>query len=289
MNKIITILLIFVSCLAFGQGATPNLRSGLYLYYKLQRTTGSVIDETNRNDGTNSGSTRGSTGKIDNCFSFDGSNDYVDTGIDSEIYYGNNDVFSVSFWISHNFSATTGFDRIIAKGGTASTSVQELFIQQNGTGNTVYGYIVSTPSDVAYTASTTTSLTASTWYHVVFYFDGTNTKIYLNSSNEGTSSDFTGSVNRRTSDKITIGASSTLQSITHYNGLLDEIMIYKRVLTDLEIDQLYNSSNGLLFVQENFKKNYNYEKLINYVISRQYFTCITGANEYTTGYYLVTN
>src|SRR6056297_1075921 len=47
-------------------------------YYKLDGTSGSVIDAHGSNNGTNNGATRGVTGKINNSFDFDGTNDYVD-------------------------------------------------------------------------------------------------------------------------------------------------------------------------------------------------------------------
>src|SRR6056297_443514 len=68
-------------------------------YYKLDETSGDVVDATgNGNDGTNDGATRGVTGKINNAFDFDGSNDYVTTSAGGE-NLGISDSYTLSAWV----------------------------------------------------------------------------------------------------------------------------------------------------------------------------------------------
>src|SRR6056297_1422363 len=76
----------------FALDLTPSLTS----YYKLDGTSGDVIDSHGTNDGTNNGATRGETGKINDAFDFDGSNDYIQTPNIMEIGTGN---FSTSMWV----------------------------------------------------------------------------------------------------------------------------------------------------------------------------------------------
>src|SRR6056297_1560628 len=75
----------------FALDLTPSLVS----YYSLQETSGDVIDSHGTNDGTNNGATRGVTGKINNAFDFDGTNDYVDTNKD----FTTGD-YSFSIWVN---------------------------------------------------------------------------------------------------------------------------------------------------------------------------------------------
>src|SRR6056297_3581873 len=76
----------------FALDLTPSLTS----YYSLEETSGDVIDSHGTNNGTNNGATRGVTGKINNAFDFDGSNDYVDTG---NKFTDTTTEFSVSVWM----------------------------------------------------------------------------------------------------------------------------------------------------------------------------------------------
>src|SRR6056297_872513 len=82
-------------------------------YYKLDETTGDVVDVTgNGNDGTNNGATRGVTGKINNAFDFDGSNDYISISDDNSL-----DVteITINAWVyASDYSASQG--QILGKG-----------------------------------------------------------------------------------------------------------------------------------------------------------------------------
>src|SRR6056297_2097092 len=55
-----------------------NLTKGLDSYWPLNETSGDVIDVHGTNNGINNGATRGVTGKINNAFGFDRSNNVVD-------------------------------------------------------------------------------------------------------------------------------------------------------------------------------------------------------------------
>lgn len=272
MNKIITILLLFVSCLAFGQGATPNLRNGLIAYYRLERTTGSVIDETTKNDATNSGATRGATGIRGNGFDFDSSTDVVNTGITTAYQR-----ISISLWLNADGYGGGNSGRLLDKDD--ASAFEKILYADGGSSRLRFAHNFST--QFGQWSTPNNSILTTNWYHIVVIYDNSdidnNPFIYINGSLQTLGEDDipegTASTN---SDQFTIGNRGDL--IRAFDGIIDEFMIFNREITELEKDQLYNSGNGLLFVQENFKKDKNYEKLINYVISRQYFGWINGAN-----------
>lgn len=93
--------------------------------------------------------------------------------------------------------------------------------------------------------STTTSLNINTWYHLVFEINTGFLKIYLNGVLEGTSATFSTSLDLWSTAQIFRLAGYELTSpVVQLNGYLDEFCIFKGVLSQTEIDWLYNSGNG---------------------------------------------
>lgn len=86
---------------------------------------------------------------------------------------------------------------------------------------------------------------ANTWYHVAFSYDGVATKtIYVNgvSVAQGTGARYTGvnsvtQIGRYPWD--TVGTSG-------FNGLIDDLIIYSKLLTPVQVAQLANSYRGLV-------------------------------------------
>lgn len=224
-----------------GSGGT-TLKTNLISCWEFDETSGTIMyDSHNSNNGTINGATINQTGKLGKCYSFDGTNDLVTSAITS-VY----SQFTVSAWIAHNFSSTTGYDRII--GHSKSTSqYHDWGIQQESTGNKISFYVMNTAGGFSKAVSTT-DLSSGTWYHITATFNGTYAKIFINSTNEHTGSAFTGSRNSHTSPVLlgkVYDASGWLTSV--YNGKFDQTAIWDRVLTASEITQLYNSGNGLAY------------------------------------------
>ena len=252
MNKIITILLVFISCTAFGQGATPNLRSGFELYYRFERTSGNVIDEIQNNDGTNNGAARGVTGIKGNAFDFEASDpDIVYAALTSS--YAN---FTFSCWINLEGWGVTagGLGRILSKNNGAF----EKFLYVNDNGYLAFGQGFTTQFGQWRTPPSAISLTG--WFHVVVTYDNTSTTndpvIYINNTSQTiTELDTPSGTASTNTNQYTIG-NREVDEARGFDGEIDEVLIYNRILTQLEVNQHCNSGNGLLYVYENFKNGY---------------------------------
>ena len=265
MNKIITILLVFVSCLALGQGATPNLRATMAGYWKMETT--SFLDEKQLNDGTNNGVSI-VTGKVGNAGDFDGGTDYVTFGYVPAFSFtdgaGNDTPFSISLWFkSDNVTSNKG---LITKSQVGSTEWQ--LIIKGSTSDILFRLLDATGGFIDRTSSTT--LSTATWYHLVVVYDASETNtgldIYLDSSLDNGVTGGSGYVGMTDkTDPIDLG---TWSRANYYDGIIDEVMIYKRELGTLEIKQLYNSGNGLLYVYENFKNGkISFQEYLTYYLN----------------------
>jgi len=98
---------------------------------------------------------------------------------------------------------------------------------------------------------TDTTILEDTWYHLIWTCDGSNWKLYINGENEsfdvttqtGDSSQswFFNQISD-TADTPALGGMLDLTPGNYVDGTIDEVRIYNRSLTALEIEELYNNS-----------------------------------------------
>ncbi|MEW6063009.1 MAG: LamG domain-containing protein [Nanoarchaeota archaeon] len=171
-----------------------------------------------------------SSGKIGGAYSFDGVNDFVDAGNSTTFNVTN--AITLEAWIKPSSFASAR--RIIDK---AYTSCVEPYSQYNlrlgedldGTNRTSFELSIGGSRKELNSVST---LTASTWYHVVATYDGSVMKIYINGVLDNSSSQ-TGNIDNYNTD-VWLGMHSTCNSVP-FNGIIDEVRIYNRTLSAAEI------------------------------------------------------
>lgn len=172
---------------------------------------------------------------------FDGVNDMVH--INDSLIYSN--PFTVSFWINktNNVDSTAGY--IVCK--ATSTNAQRTFQFHTNSGNDIW-FLVShdgTTTNIT-TSQANNLLVNNTWYNVVGQWNGTSTKLYLNGLL--IDSDVNASGNNIVFDgdgtaNLTFGNCQSNSGF--YNGSLDEVQTFNRVLTTSEINDLYLSGRSL--------------------------------------------
>ncbi len=104
------------------------------------------------------------------------------------------------------------------------------------------------------------TLLLNTWYHLIFV-NGVNSSIYINAILDTTTTALTNQYT--TSGPLYIGSSEENAEAFEYqfDGLIDEVMIFNRSLSEQEIQSLYNSQiNNFYFniSQLNDNTQYNY-------------------------------
>lgn len=239
MNKIITILLVFVSCLAFGQGATPSLRAKILGYYKFENN---VLDESNNdNDGTATDITY-TSGKRGDCAVFNGTSSYVDTNTDFGLENGT--AFSVSGWI---YATTVSSDQYMVYMDNTNARTFLLIRIRSDSKFEVASFGTTSGHFNGFISSITASI--NTWYNITAIYNGSRYSLYVDGVFIGQSVD--ADPLGTTTGNLWIGRRST----NYLSGRIDELSVYNRELSSLEIELQYNSGNGLLYVYENFKND----------------------------------
>lgn len=148
-------------------------------------------------------------------------------------------------WVKANDVVGALHRGIISKWNSTVAENKEFFVAHNTTENK-FGFWVS-----ANGAATTTSMVAgpvistNTWYHVVFWHDATNDEIGLSVNDSSATTAHAGGVYTGTTAFWIGGIANSSNAGTWFNGDVDEVGLWDRVLTAAEITQLYNSGAGL--------------------------------------------
>jgi len=143
------------------------------------------------------------------------------------------------------YEATMTFSVWIKLNGTGKT--QEI-VQAQGSSKAVFFRVSGTEQIYFRKEGTTVDFTCDTvldtgeWYHVVGIFDGSNGgKVYLNGELDGQD---TGTITLTTGySRSEIGQHNW--GIERFDGLMDQLLIFNRAISEAEVLQLYNSGDGL--------------------------------------------
>lgn len=211
------------------------LTDNLVSYWKLDESSGNAGDSVGSNDLTNNNTVTYSLGKINNGGDFVAANSESFTASGFPSMTGG--VHSVAFWFKADvIDGAARFPYILRN--VADNANYYIYVYQNGGVNKIalasWNGSGQTGFDSAATIST------GTWYHFVGVFNGASSIIYLNGSSDATGSTLT--INSGTD--LNIGANS---GASFYDGMIDEVGVWNRVLTSDEVSTLYNSGAGLQY------------------------------------------
>lgn len=195
--------------------ATTN---GLVGLWKFDEGSGSSVADF---VGTNSGSINGATwttGRVGTALSFNGSSNYVSASSNT---LGTG--FTFSAWV--NNPAHTSNELVFSTGNNRALYLRNGSVAfYDGSAERIFG----------------SAIPANSWQHIAVTYDGINLRGYLNGSQTGADI------------PVTLGAytgniyAGAWQGGTTYffSGLLDELRLYNRGLTQTEIFDIYNDTGA---------------------------------------------
>jgi len=231
----------FLTIVGGGESDSSTLYTGLVAAWGLNEASGpDVYDYTANNyDGTAINTpTFGATGKVDDAISFDeGSSELIDFG--TSFWDPGTSDLTVAVWISL----------------TASSDEQGVV---GNWGSDPYWYIRVSPSDQIFaivnftgsnieTTSNGTIATDGTWYHLIYQLDRDgNASLYLNNALQSDQDDISAhsAVNLANANRQAIGTIGNNIAGYYWDGAIDAVQVWSRLLTSDERTELYNSGNG---------------------------------------------
>lgn len=202
--------------------------AGMVSYWKFDEGTGTVAsDSVGGNHGTLVNGPVWTAGRVDGALSFDGLDDYVEIPHDASLDLVND--YTIELWI-YPKSLTTLNPWLLRKGYW-------------GGGVSVYllGGELAFSKHTLITISTGYSPPLYEWTHITIVVDSTNgVDFHVNGKLIHTCGDTRNTLTN--SESFIIGQR---QDDEYFNGLIDEVAIYDRALTEEEIQQHYqNGLNG---------------------------------------------
>ena len=220
---------------------------GLFSYWKLDGTSGPVIDSWGDADGSNDfGATRGVEGKIGNCFSFVGSG--ANNQNNQRIVLPNNSdairnvgQITMAAWIKPTYNNRSEF--ILSYTNQAGSGARMQIGMSSGS-FVIAGRRRDVDNYTTFNSGYTVDV--SNWQFVVgvVRYDIGQAYTYVNGELVNSGSFLTSGLTDDTSSGASaIGSQGT--DTFGYTGLIDEVGIWQRALTQEEITKLYNNGNGI--------------------------------------------
>jgi hypothetical protein len=217
-------------------------------HWKFDEGSGTAAyDSAGNNDGTIYGA-QWADGLLDGALRFDGEDDCVSFGDIHELEFGHRD-FSLSLWFytegTHNTAGAYHYGHILSKYDDQGDS-RQWAIGQDDAGRLNFYTNPTGESSTHEDLFSGESGYQNQWVHVVGVRNGSAKYLYINGVLNNTAT--TAGVVTGKSAGVYIGCRQNLISdrIYFFNGIIDDVRIYNRVLSAEEIEQLhYHGAAGV--------------------------------------------
>ena len=266
-NKILTIASVLTTIVTFFVYANVALAQfvteGLVSYWSFEAETiegKTVRDVWGKNDGTIVGDTKRKVGKVGNALEFDGDGDSVDCGNDESLNFDTEDPFSICAWVKAHEEGLTVLQPWQEWGQSIAGKVDDgwhgyiLTITGAGHNNEPYtlNAVLSNTlggNDINCSTPDNSMTIATDWTYVCMSYEGTSNvagiHLSINGVNQPVSTQrdgLTASISSRA--RFTIGQVTVTDWPIWFDGLIDEVAVYNRALSEDEISQNF-AENGL--------------------------------------------
>lgn len=205
-------------------------------HWKFDEGSGSTaVDSEGSNDGTINGATYTTDAERGTVLSFDGSNDYIDVGDNSEL--ANQKPMSHAVWIKP--SDLSSRQKIFHKQDSGGSGLGSMMtIESDGS----VRYWIGDGSDW-HRATSSKTLSADSWNFVAGTFgDNNGVRIYVGTDIEGSNS-YTGNVNSNSVPFQIAARNAAGKDQQYVDGMLSDFFRYNSELSEKEVERLYNSTS----------------------------------------------
>lgn len=205
---------------------------GLLAYWPLNQTSGTLAPDVSpapTHDGTLVNGPLWTGGRFQGGVQLDGVNDQISVADHASLRLTN--AFSIGFWVYKDFEASD-FARIVGKGASGNRNYG-VWDDTGGSGKVLFQF--QNTGGTYYNVTTTQHLTTNRWYHVACTWDGSTGRIYVDGQLD-TSGDMLGTP-KTSADALFIGYPGWSGAL---GGVVDEVVLYGRALTQPEIQTLMN-------------------------------------------------
>ena len=233
--------------------SADTLAKGLVLDMSLDKadigtSTDSILDLTpNANNGVAVGTTWTTDrhGQANKAMSFNGTSDYVDLGASVDDTMSGKTV-GASMWVYTDPADWNGGVEVLLDNSITAPSTNNGFyvaLDDRGGGQPTEGLIVTIARGGGFVSADTNNnvITSAGWYHIAFFDDGTNYKIYVNGVDQTLTNYASGTYDANALD-LYIGAVNN--GSLFFTGKMDDVKLWSRSMTTAEVTTLYDTYHG---------------------------------------------
>jgi len=202
---------------------------------------GNANDIADANNGTLQGGATFATGRVGQAFSFDGNGDFVQVPDSANLDI--TDKITLDAWIKT--SGTNDFSGIVGKIGSIDPDTRKGYLLGVNALSKLRCDMVldrSAPCCIQGTAVSTTSVEDGNWHHVACTYDGAEVKVYVDGVLEDTVA-YTNGIGLN-NEPLRIGRDPFSAPNRDFNGLIDEVEVFNRALTDDEIEAIFEADSA---------------------------------------------
>jgi uncharacterized repeat protein (TIGR01451 family) len=209
-------------------------------YWRLDETSGITYDDFyDGHDGTCGGQCpTPATGYVNGGQEFNGSNTEINVPVDEAFDWGPTDSFSIEFWMQTDSASTCAGNEVIV--GRDDSSTQLHWWTGCWDGGQPAFYLVDVSGTTAWVTGTT-DLADGSWHHVVAVRDANanEIRIYVDGFEENsTIATYAYGFGSATA-ALNIGWIDLAHGF-YFNGIVDEVAVYNKALSEDEIERHYN-------------------------------------------------
>lgn len=239
--SVVAISVWYTNVVEAGVVVTDGLVS-FWTFDKSDMDGKTVKDVWGNNDGTIVGGPKKVEGKIEEALEFNGSSDFIDCGSDASLDL--TDAITIEVWIKPESAGEGGPNAGPICKAEAGVDPWSWQLRYNAPGSFMGFQFNANPGGSTW-ISVQERLSAGKWYHIAGTFDGNNIICYLNGveKQKGKIAAISGGTGR-----LFIGQDGW---VNVFNGIIDEVRIYDRALSEDEIQQNYKSTLQLAVAPEN--------------------------------------
>jgi len=238
------------------ESSTPDeTAQGMIAYWKFDESSGiEVLDAIGSNHGEIKNGANRVVGKVDGALEFDGINDYIEVSNSPEL--NPTDEITIEAWYKLVSFIGMGSNPIVDKGYYSHESPYYQYHlavtgDQYRTKTAAFHFWLTLEGTKFSIYAPSESWTPDKWYHLVGTYDGSEIKLYVNgilidsALASGTMMDY--------GKNLRIGSigNITRSGIDYLPGIIDEVAIYERALTEMEIVQHHQNGLNSLHYNEN--------------------------------------
>jgi Concanavalin A-like lectin/glucanases superfamily len=217
--------------------------TNLQAFWELGEASGTRNDSHGTNHLTDNNTVSSTTGKVGNAADFERDNtEYLSIADNAALSMGDID-FSIAGWVQ--FESLTADDQVlISKGDLFAYATAEFSLELTASDLLRFYVGDGTASDSVIDIVT---ISTATWYFFYAYHEAATNQMGI-SVNDGTvtTGDCGGSYDSGL--ELTLGRWANFAGGYH-DGLLDQVGIWKRLLTPAEVTFLYNSGSGRSYAE----------------------------------------